>query len=144
MYYMHNVVFCMQCNINKTLLIISCYRLFTQHTHSMIAINHTCQLTATGRRIIKDINATASTITTSEMPTFQNEKEGSIFSEAQRAEAGWGSWGWGGEPSPHQLGSLGSTVSSSSGVRDRAPAIKRFLLYSKPFCRLPAASPGGG
>jgi len=44
---------------------------------------------------MKDINATASTITTSEMPTFQNEKEGSIFSEAQRAEAGVGFLGMG-------------------------------------------------
>ena len=49
-----------------------------------------------------------------EMPTFQNEKEGSSFSEAWRAEnrgpkaeAGWGFWGWDSEPPPNQIGSLG-------------------------------------
>jgi len=56
------------------------------------------------------------------MLTFENEKEGSIFSEAQRAENwgpmgqklrtiglkwGWSSWGRGGESPPHQLEGLG-------------------------------------
>jgi len=93
---------------------------------------------------MKDINATASTITTSEMPTFQNEKGDLSSVRPKGQKRGWGSWGWGGEPSPHQLGSLGSTVSSSSGVRDRAPAIKRFLLYSKCSGWLLLLFPGSG
>jgi len=36
--------------------------------------------------------------------------------------------GMGSQPPPHQLGGLGSAVSSSSGVRDGAPAAKRFCL----------------
>jgi len=41
--------------------------------------------------------------------------------EAEGREREWGSWGGGSEPPPHQLGGLGSAVSSPSGVRGGAP-----------------------
>jgi len=40
-----------------------------------------------------------------------------------RAESGgWGSWGGGSQPPPHQLGGLGSAVSSPCGILDGDPA----------------------
>jgi len=41
--------------------------------------------------------------------------------EAEGWEWGRGSWGGGSKPPPHQLGVLGSAVSSSSGVHGEAP-----------------------
>jgi len=40
--------------------------------------------------------------------------------------AGWGSWEWGRQLPPHQLGVWGSAVSSPGGVRSVAVAAKRF------------------
>ena len=40
--------------------------------------------------------------------------------------AGWGSWEWGSQLPPHQLGVWGSAVSSPGGVRSVAVAAKRF------------------
>jgi len=46
----------------------------------------------------------------------------------RRPRAGAGSYGWEGssKPPPHQLGSMGTAVSSPSGVRGRAPTAQRF------------------
>jgi len=48
--------------------------------------------------------------------------------EAEGQERGWDSWGGGSKPPSHQLGGLGSgsTVSSHSRVRGRAPTAQRF------------------
>ena len=46
-----------------------------------------------------------------------NLKPEGLKFEAEGRERGWGSWGGGSEPPPHQLGGLGSAVSSPSGVR---------------------------
>jgi len=64
----------------------------------------------------------------SEMPTFQNEKAGS---RTEGLKQRLGSRGGGGEPSPHQLGGLGSAVNSPSKVRGRAATTTQFLLYLK-------------
>ena len=49
--------------------------------------------------------------------------------EAQRADSGWDSLGWGSQPPLHQLEGLWSDVSSSSGVRGGARPLKGFVVF---------------
>ena len=66
----------------------------------------------------------------SEQWRIQDLHKGVATARPERLRAGVWFLGRGNLPPPHQLGGLGSAVSSPSGVRGRAPAAIVFLHFT--------------